>query len=188
MVSTSSNKVASINKVENPTLGDLLRCTREDIGLSRAKVAQKTGINENSLAKYEKAGQKGGQFPSAPKLAILCAVLEIDPAFALFYSLDEEQSDAFGSQLLRHAIIDSGLDMAVELFTPGLKIDRHEMMMAIVKETMSLREEVQELRQATKQSGSDNSPSRSDVSSNNQEAVGAASTKNLKETNNGSDC
>jgi len=63
-------------------LGDLLTSAREKKGMSRAKLAQFTGISPNTLMRYEAAGSKNGKYPSAVKLTILCRFLEIDPRIA----------------------------------------------------------------------------------------------------------
>ena len=94
---------------EVPTLGDLIREHREAKKLSRASLAKKAIINENSISKYEKAGREGGQFPSAQKLAVLCAVLEIEPAIAMLYALPKEHNrDLAGFFIIRDMTSDLG--------------------------------------------------------------------------------
>jgi len=60
------------------TLGALLKRHRLSKDLSRAELARRTGLNANTIAKYEKAGQDGGQYPSMPKLATLAAFFDLD--------------------------------------------------------------------------------------------------------------
>ncbi|MDA5192519.1 hypothetical protein [Govanella unica] len=63
-------------------------------------MARYTGISENSLQRYEKAGlSPEGQYPSAAKLALLCFELKISPAQALAASLPDKDYH-FGSQAL----------------------------------------------------------------------------------------
>jgi transcriptional regulator with XRE-family HTH domain len=70
-------------------LGELLTKARLDKNMSRAKLAKETGLSENSLVRYEKAGlEKDGQYPPSPKLAILCFELGISPLSALLGCLD----------------------------------------------------------------------------------------------------
>ena len=74
--------------------GQLIRLNRDKKGMSRAKLAQFTGINPNSLAKYENAGEEGGKYPSAKNLVKICEVLEIDPRTAFDYIKQEDQIKA----------------------------------------------------------------------------------------------
>ncbi len=61
-------------------LGELLLNARLAMRLSRADVAKATGINENSLTRYERAGlDDEGQYPPSPKLAMLCFFLRLHP-------------------------------------------------------------------------------------------------------------
>lgn len=60
------------------TLGALLKEQRISRGWSRAELAKRTGLNANTIAKYEKAGEEGGQYPSMPKLAALAAFYGLD--------------------------------------------------------------------------------------------------------------
>lgn len=83
--------------VEQIPLGELLFNARTALGWSRQKLAdvcneyEKT-ISSNSIVRYEKAGSDDpdGQYPTSPKLAILCFVLRIDPSQALWACLSEK--------------------------------------------------------------------------------------------------
>jgi len=70
-------------------LGELLAKARVERGLSRAQLAKETGVSENSIVRYEKAGiERDGQYPPSPKLAALCFSLDISPVLALFGCLN----------------------------------------------------------------------------------------------------
>jgi transcriptional regulator with XRE-family HTH domain len=76
-------------------LGGRLELERISRKLSRAKLAELAGVNPNSLAKWEKAGQAGGKYPPLPKLTRLCKILEIDPReiFNTVYEQEEFRED-----------------------------------------------------------------------------------------------
>lgn len=76
-------------------LGGRLERERVSRKLSRAKLAELAGVNQNSLAKWEKAGQPGGKYPPLPKLTRLCKILEIDPreVFDTVFQSEEFQHD-----------------------------------------------------------------------------------------------
>lgn len=77
-------------------LGELLTKARLDKHMSRAQLSKETGISENSLTRYEKAGlEKDGQFPPSPKLAKLCFTLDISPLTAMFSCLNHDEYWAF---------------------------------------------------------------------------------------------
>lgn len=181
LAESDSGKAASVSKIENPTLGDLIRCTREDADLSRAQVARRTGISENSFAKYEKAGSPEGQYPSAQKLAVICSVLEIDPAFALVYSMTEEQKDQHGQYLIRYGILDEVPMLMMRELAPDLKIDRRELMLRVMMELIQLRAENEDLRSQIENGPDQEGPSRSKTHTTDEKAVGAASTKPKKD-------
>lgn len=76
------------------TLGRLLREAREAKGLTRAGLSADTGLSENSIVRYEKAGVDGsGLVPPANKLWRLCRRLEIDEADALYASASQLDFD-----------------------------------------------------------------------------------------------
>lgn len=89
----SSDKLNTENVIWN--LGDLLRSYRDKKGISRAKLAEFTGISSNTLMRYELAGQEGGKYPSAIKLTILCRFLEIDPRIAFDAIEDDFQIESY---------------------------------------------------------------------------------------------
>lgn len=73
-------------------LGELLTRARVDKHLSRAQVAKDTGIAENSLIRYEKAGiDEDGQYPPSQKLAKLCFYLGISPLTSLMSCLSRDE-------------------------------------------------------------------------------------------------
>ena len=71
--------------------GEVLLSARLQRGWSRAELANSSGVGENSIVRYEKAGlEDGGQYPPAPKLAALCLALNIDFEDALLGCLTSE--------------------------------------------------------------------------------------------------
>jgi len=66
-----------------PRLGALIVSARNARGWSRTVLSNITGLSQNTLAKYERAGEPGGKMPPANKLATLCYHLQIDPREAL---------------------------------------------------------------------------------------------------------
>ncbi len=87
--------MASYQNVRVP-LGDLIVRARTERGISRSKLAEMTGISENSLVKYEKAGvEPDGQFPPSPKLSAICAVLLITPVEALLGCLEGDEWEQY---------------------------------------------------------------------------------------------
>ena len=72
--------------------GELLLKARLEMNLSRAQLSKETGIAENSLIRYEKAGvEEDGQYPPSPKLAKLCFYLGISPLKAMFGCLSYDE-------------------------------------------------------------------------------------------------
>lgn len=62
--------------------------------MSRADLSADTGLSENAIVRYEKAGvDEAGQVPPANKLWRLCHRLEIDSADALYASTSQEDFD-----------------------------------------------------------------------------------------------
>lgn len=79
-------------------LGELITKARLDKHMSRAQLAKETGLSENSLIRYEKAGlETDGQFPPSPKLAQICFTLGISPLTALLSSLSHDEFWKFKS-------------------------------------------------------------------------------------------
>lgn len=172
-------------QLDMPDLGGLIRVHREEKDLSRAKLSKLTKINENSLSKYEKAGQKGGQFPSVAKMASLCSVLDIDPSVAMVHALTPEQIREFGGFFLQHNLLSHMADSVAEALgdEEASKLMKEDggFMLAVAKEMIGLRSEIADLRELTKQNGPDQiDPSRPGLSKNNAEAVDAASTNPTK--------
>lgn len=78
-------------------LGTLIKEYRNRRGLEISELSKLTGLNMNSLKKYERAGADGGAFPPLDKLTRICAVLEIDPreVFAVSSESDIDTSVFF---------------------------------------------------------------------------------------------
>lgn len=72
------------------SLGAYLKAGREERGLTRKELAEKVGANVNSIVKYERAGEQYGQFPPVPMLARIVAELDLPPAAVLAEALDED--------------------------------------------------------------------------------------------------
>lgn len=80
--------------------GKLLTDARIEKNLSRAELARQTGIAENSLIRYEKAGlDKDGQYPPAQKLAKLCLHLELPSSKAIWSCLTTEDFVEYEGEL-----------------------------------------------------------------------------------------
>ncbi|TQV81906.1 helix-turn-helix domain-containing protein [Denitrobaculum tricleocarpae] len=62
-----------------PTLGQVLRRAREQKGMQRTRLSEFSGINVNSIARYELAGQDGGKYPPMQNAIKLCYLLDLDP-------------------------------------------------------------------------------------------------------------
>jgi len=75
------------------TLGGLLKRARMARGWSRVELERHIDISAKMIAKYEKAGEAGGQYPSMPRLALLAAELDLD-ARVLVASCAENQATA----------------------------------------------------------------------------------------------
>ncbi|WP_420430543.1 helix-turn-helix domain-containing protein [Kordiimonas sp.] len=65
------------------TMGEMLKRARLARGWSRVEFSRLTGISANTIAKYEKAGEPGGQYPSMPRLAAIAALYELDARLLL---------------------------------------------------------------------------------------------------------
>ncbi len=74
-------------------MGEMLKRARLARGWSRAEFSRRAGISANTIAKYEKAGEPGGQYPSMPRLAAIAAIFELD-ARVLLAACAEDQSTA----------------------------------------------------------------------------------------------
>jgi transcriptional regulator with XRE-family HTH domain len=109
-------------------LGELLTKARLDKHMSRAQLAKETGIRENSLMRYEKAGlEKDGQYPPSPKLAKLCFALDISPLTAMFSCLEREEfwgvkNHTFENWLMDHPDVEFVLDEAATLAKENRKL------------------------------------------------------------------
>lgn len=84
-----------ISATQTP-FGSILSSARQQRGWSRARLSKESGISENSIVRYEKAGiEADGQFPPAPKLAALCFTLGISTSDALLGCLPANEFDEF---------------------------------------------------------------------------------------------
>lgn len=61
------------------SVGSVIREARARKGYSQSRLGELTNIAPNSIAKYERAGEPGGQMPPLDKALALCSVLGIDP-------------------------------------------------------------------------------------------------------------
>lgn len=78
---------------EVKTLGDVLMYVRKrTLGWTRAELSNRTGIPSNSISKYELAGREGGQYPPLPKLAALCACMDIDVRVLMTFAIQQKAS------------------------------------------------------------------------------------------------
>ncbi|WP_170163586.1 helix-turn-helix domain-containing protein [Eilatimonas milleporae] len=76
-------------------LGHILQEARLTKGWSRKELSKRTGVGENSIVRYEKAGiEEGGQYPQAYKLALICHHLGVSAAEAMWSMLPEKEYDA----------------------------------------------------------------------------------------------
>jgi len=158
-------------------LGHVIRLARERKGISRVKLAEFTGISLNALAKYEKAGDKEGKYPAMSKMVKIAEVLEIDPRWVFqmmvrcgdvdltrdfdFFFFFKEKNDENRNQHMTAQL--SGIDHVMGDFYDELK---------------SLRKDISVLTAALKQNGPDqNDPDRPENSTNETEAVDAASNR-----------
>lgn len=124
-------------KHDQIALGELLLTARLEMRLSRAEVAKETGIHENSLIRYERAGlEDGGQFPPSPKLAALVVFLGIDPLRALLACVPHEDYDVArmnaSSNLWHHP------DHDFVLTENGKLRDENAKMIAVVRAMLGL--------------------------------------------------
>lgn len=109
--------------------GRLLSEARTEKNLSRAELARQTGIAENSLIRYEKAGlDKDGQYPPAQKLAKLCLHLSVPSSKAIWSCLSTEDFDEYEGELF-----DDMMDHPHQLLTT-------EQMEYLERENQGLRE------------------------------------------------
>jgi len=175
------------------TVGSMIWRAREEKGVSRAQLAKTTGISQNSLAKYEKAGEEDGQYPPLPKMALLCKELNLDPRKVMLrtFYLDE----AFLGRIEPNYF-------TFDEFLGTLDVDKRELEMTYqtlegeVAESQYYREQCRKLEiekkelekqvkklplKPAKQNGPDqNDLSRPEISTTNSKAVSAASTKPTK--------
>lgn len=178
-------------------LGVILLDARKANGHSRAELAKLAGMNANSIAKYEKAGEPGGQYPPFEKLVRLCFVLRLDPRVLFLAACKTDEEFEFYYSLNEH------LPKAMEIMEHFGKAFFGVMALAAADEVKSgdvdgpmnkwlgktygrIKQEVEEsgrkIEDVFKEDGPGIlSPSRSISHATNQEAVGAASTKPEKD-------
>ena len=76
--------------------GEQIASARKMRNWSRARLAKETGISENSIARYEKAGvDEAGQYPIGQNLAVLVFMLDLDPRDALLGCLKNEDFETY---------------------------------------------------------------------------------------------
>lgn len=71
-------------------LGDVLKRARNAKGYTLKRLSEVTGINQNSLAKYERAGYPNGAFPPLDKFTTLCVHLDLDPRDGMVEVVDDD--------------------------------------------------------------------------------------------------
>lgn len=174
------------------TVGGMIWRAREKKGISRAHLAKVTGISQNSLAKYEKAGEEDGQYPPLPKMALLCKELELDPrivfrrTFSFEVINDDLAPDLFAFDDFLHTldVDDFKLHRArIVSEEMGEIVQKYRVRQGNYKTTISrLEKQVQELtNELNKQNGpNQNDPSRPEKPKNNAETVSAVSTNPKK--------
>ncbi|WP_419797605.1 MAG: helix-turn-helix domain-containing protein [Terasakiella sp.] len=107
-------KVDEKDKAISPfdqTVGWKIRTAREKLGISRIELSRRTKISQNSLARYELAGEEGGQFPPLPKFALICMELNLDPREVLELAVPFEVEDG---SILRFKYSDFKEGLAVD--------------------------------------------------------------------------
>jgi transcriptional regulator with XRE-family HTH domain len=89
MFKSGKNRNERIQKA----LGSILLEARQAKGFTRKELAQRTGIGESSIVRYEKLGidEIDGQHPPADKLALLCFYLGIPAQEAHWSCLPQEE-------------------------------------------------------------------------------------------------
>lgn len=80
------------------SLGQKLKQAREKKGLTRQEFSDLAGINVNSLSKYERAGEKSGQYPPMPVLARMVRFLSIVPESIFAAVAEDEETRAYFSE------------------------------------------------------------------------------------------
>jgi len=142
------------------TLGEAIRWSREQKGINRTKLARITGISPNTLVKYEKAQLPDGKIPSLPKMVTLARILELDPRM-IFELLDDPQKQ---------------IENKFSFSTHFEKIT--DQLSEMVSSVRDVEQRIRELENTDKQNGPDqNDPDRPEKSTNETEAVEAASTR-----------
>lgn len=60
-----------------PELGDIIRARRTDLGMEQSDLAEAVGANVRQVGRWEKAGQAGGQEPTASNIKRLARALGV---------------------------------------------------------------------------------------------------------------
>jgi len=192
------------------TLGEMIRTARERKGMTRTKLAEFTGISPNTLVKYELAQEEGGKTPALPKMVTIARVLEIDPRwiFQRIYDYQVKEHDNFSFR--NHFATDTDFlnwKLAVkDVEELNAVLEQHlyefqhiDQRLARIEQNRleeefrsspeyndlqaKMEAQISQLRKSEeeKQNGPDrDDPSRPEQTSNNPEAVGAASTNHTK--------
>lgn len=165
------------------SLGSMIRSAREKKGMTRTKLAEFTGISQNTLAKYEKAHELGGKTPGLSKMVKLAYVLEIDPRqiFQQIFDREREADDVLSENFsfIYHFATDT------EFLNWQNEFKDVEGLVDLLKNQSQnldlLEQRLSKLENTRKENGPDQKdPSRSENSKNNTEAVDAASTRPKK--------
>lgn len=169
------------------TLGKLIRLAREEKGWPRTKLAEFAGISPNTMVKYEKAGEEGGQYPSSENLKKICELLEIDPRNA-FDAIGYESSGSTDPFVERFSFTDhfrTGMDWLNWKHSVKSIDDLNSAFDNVFGELHYVSQRLGRIEAALKTNGSGDVgdvPSRP-VNSDDIEAVGAASTSNPQQKN-----
>lgn len=105
------------------SLGSVLKFGREQKGWTRKFLAELIGVNINSIAKYERAGEPSGQFPPFPTLSKLVLVLGLRPSVVLSEGLEDANEK---SAMLNATVWQERVSELMEIYE-DLNIHRDEL-------------------------------------------------------------
>lgn len=178
------------------SLGQLIKSKREQIGLSRKGLADQLGVNVNSIAKYEKAGEIGGQYPPYPVLARIVDALGLNPTAVFAEGLEDEKSKArlgarYRNQVLMLLNLYNQMSDSIAILENELMIVR-EGIVDLIGPVESIPEDIRErftgdyefalFPRLTKNDPDHEGPGRSENPTSDPEVVGATSSNQPKET------
>ncbi len=178
------------------TVGGMIWRAREEKGITRVNLAKATGISQNSLAKYEKAGEDGGAYPPLPKMALICMELGLDPrtvmkrTFPFELDADDETFMPFKFEDFLRTLDVNKKELELAHFTMACEFKESQNLrkwnQQLVIEKLALKRQVKKLtgernkylHELNKRNGPDQKdPSRPEKPKNNPEAVSATSTR-----------